>query len=98
MLNKKAVIVGLIGLNLAMLLLLLVQTGTMTLPRAMAIAGGRAGNMAVVAAKPSGQSFDVVYVVDQASDQLFVFAPINIQNGDYKHLGTRDLAKDFSGK
>ncbi len=98
MLNKKSVIVALVGLNMVLLLLLLVQTGTLALPRAMALAGGKAGNVAVVTAKPSGQSFDVVYVVDQATDQLIAFAPVNIQNGQYKHLGTRDLAKDFSGK
>jgi len=98
MLNKKAVIVALAGLNVVLLFVLLIQSGMMALPRALAAGGSRPGNVAVVTAKPSGQSFDIVYVVDQASNQLIAFAPINIQNGQYKHMGTRDLAKDFSGK
>ncbi len=98
MLKKKTIIVALIGVNVILLLLLLVQTGTLALPRAMARVGGRAGNIALVTVKPSGQTYDVVYVVDQASDQLHVFVPSNIQNGQLRHAGTRDLAKDFSGK
>jgi hypothetical protein len=94
-LNKRSVIVLLIGLNLLLATVLMV--GSYSLPAAFAQVGGqpRAGDFLCVTAKPAGQSYDVVYVLDSDKRKLHAFYPTSARSPKYSYGQFVDLAVDF---
>lgn len=92
--TKRSIIAGLVGVNLLLLGLMVVET--YSLPAAFA-AGGRGGTYACVTAKVAGQSHDVVYVLAQTrnGDKLHAYYPTSIQANKFGHAKPRDLDKDF---
>jgi hypothetical protein len=91
--TKPALIVMLLGLNVYLLAMLFTQTAS--LPAAFAQAGTRPGDFACVTAKPIGQTYDVYYVFDVTERKLHAFHPIGAQSPQLRHIGPRDLARDF---
>jgi len=91
--TKRGWIVLLAGINLILLFLLLASV--VHLPRALAQGGGRSGGFVCVAAKPAGQSYDVLYALDVPNRKLHAFRPDSQQGRPIVHAGFRDLAADF---
>ncbi len=94
MLNKRSVIVALVGLNLFLFALLALSSYSPTM--AFAQAGGRAGDFSCVTAKAAGQSYDVVYVLDRQGRKLHAFYPG--AQGKFAYGKFRDLTADFRGQ
>ncbi len=94
MLTKRFVIVILVGLNLLLLAALLI--GSYSLPAAYAQGSTRAGDFACVTAKASGQTYDVLYVLDLPARKLYAFYPT--QSRRLTTATPRDLSKDFGRK
>ena len=94
MFRKRSIIVLLAGLNL--LLLGLLVAGTYSLPAAMAQNSGRAGDFVTVTAKPAGQAYDVVYVLDVPAEKLHALYPANFQQKKYGYGQFVDLAAEFA--
>lgn len=93
---KRSCIVFLLILNAVLLAALLLSRPV--LPAAVAQAGATArGGFLAVTAKPAGQSFDVLYVVDLPNKKLHAFCPPSSQNKGIEHVDVRDLKKDFEG-
>ena len=93
MLTKRTLVVLLVVANLILGAALL--TSTTSLPPAFAQAGLRSGEFLCVTAKPSGQSYDVLYVLDVPSRQLHAFYPGLPQSKNLTQAQPRDLSKDF---
>ena len=93
MLRKRSLVVLLAIVNLILGAALL--AGTTSLPPAFAQAGIRPGEFLCVTAKPSGQSYDVLYVLDVPSRQLHAFYPGLPQSKNLSQAKPRDLTKDF---
>lgn len=91
--TKRAIIMLLVGVNILLLVTLFTQTAS--LPAAFAQAGMRPGDFACVTAKPIGQTYDVLYVFDVTERKLHAFHPIGAQSAQLRHVGPRDLARDF---
>lgn len=83
----------LVAVNL--LLLVALVMGSLSLPTAIAQIGGGAGGFACVTAKAAGQTYDVLYVVDVATKQLYGFYPVRGQKNPLVTSKPRDLAADF---
>lgn len=96
MLTKRAVIVGLVGVNLLLLTALL--AGSYPPPAAYAQSGARAGDFVCVTAKAAGQSYDVLYVLDVPARKLYGFYPSGPGRGKLVASPPRDLATDFQHK
>ena len=94
MITKRSIIVLLAGLNLLLAVGLL--AGVVALPKAHALAPGRAGDFISVSAKARGQAYDVVYVLDKAQEKLHAFYPASIQSKNFNYGQNRDLKKDFA--
>lgn len=93
MLSKRSMIAALAGLNGLFLAILLL--GSYQSPLAFGqMAGGR-GNFISVTAKPSGQSYDVLYLLDVTSRKLHAFYPSSARSKNYLHAPPRDLESDF---
>lgn len=92
--TKRLAIVALVGVNVALLAALLFQT--LSLPQALAQVGARPGGYAAVTAKPAGQSYEVLYLLDVPSRQLHALYPSVKQRGKLVPVPPRDLAKDFA--
>ena len=90
---KRSVITALIVVNLCLLAALLSEC--MTLPTSYAQGGGRGVDYLCVTAKPAGQAYDVLYVLDPAAQQLHAFYPGSMQNKQLTRVESRDLKKDF---
>lgn len=90
--TKRSVVVLLVGVNLFLAALLVM--GSVSLPKAHAQSGGRAGDFSIVTAKAAGQSYDVVYVLDRPARKLHAFYPQNIQ-GKLDYAQFRDLERDL---
>jgi len=91
--RKRLVLVLLGGLNVVLILAMLSFQNA--LPTARAQAGGRAGGYVCVTAKPSGQAYDVLFVLDTASDKLHAFYPSQPPSKQMLRSEPRDLHKDF---
>lgn len=92
MLTKRSIITGLVGLNLLLCAILL--AGSLKSPSVFAQAGGAPGNYITVTAKASGQSYDVLYLLNTSTRKLHAFYP-NPRGNRYLHAHPRDLLKDF---
>jgi len=74
-LNKRWLIVLLVGTNLLLLAALLI--GSYSLPTAHAALGGRAGDFIAVTAQAPGQGYDVLYILDVPDRKLHALTPGN---------------------
>ncbi len=94
MLSRRSIIALLVGLNV--LLGVIMLAGARFLPTASAAGkGARAGDFMCVTAKPAGQSFDVVYILDKAERKLHAFYPTSARAPKYSYGKSRDLGADF---
>lgn len=91
--TKPVLLALLIGLNLVLVLALLSVNNS--LPAAWAQGGGRAGEYLCVTAKPAGQAYDVLYVLDQAAHKLHAFYPGQPPSKQMLKAEPRDVRKDF---
>lgn len=97
MMNKRAVISALVVFNIVLTLILL-ATAT-SLPRANAQTfAGHAGDFVCVTAKGSGQSYDVLFMLDVPNQKLHAFYPGNVQSKQLQYGKFRDLKADFGRK
>lgn len=90
---QRAVIALLAVLNVGLLAALILFHNS--LPAAMAQAGGKSGEYVCVTAKPSGQAYDVLFVLDPASHQLHGFYPAPPPAKQMIKSNPRDVRKDF---
>ena len=90
---KRSVLAMLLVLNGLLVLALLTAGGV--LPTARAQVGARGASYLCVTAKSAGQSYDVLYVLDQTGRQLHAFYPGQGQARQLTRAEPRDLAKDF---
>lgn len=93
MLSKRSMITALAGLNGLFLTILLL--GSYQFPSAFGQSAGRRGNFITVTAKPSGQSYDVLFMLDVSSRKLHAFYPSAARSKNYLHAPPRDLVSDF---
>ena len=89
----RAMVVLLVGLNLVLLAVLVSATNRM--PAAFAQAGLRPGDFVCVTAKPLGQSYDLLYVLDVAERKLHAVYPVGAQTPQLRAIPPRTLAQDF---
>ena len=66
-----------------------------SLPAALAQGKGAPGDFISVVAKPSSQSYDVIYLLDTRSERLHAIYPSNLQQRSYGYGGSVDLKADF---
>lgn len=92
-LSKRLLIVLLGALN-AVLLGALLLAGDSPRP-AYGQVGGRSGEFVCVTAKVSGQTYDVLYMLDVSSRKLHAFFPAGARSPRLTAAPPRDLAKDF---
>ena len=95
--TKRSWIVLLVGLNLLLLLVLLGTAFPSNTVFAQAGAS-RGGAFLSVVAKPAGQSYDVLYLVDVPNRKLHAVYPPNQANRQLSTAPPRDLAVDFGNK
>lgn len=91
--RKRAAITVLLLTNVALLVGLLSFHNTT--PTALAQAGGRPGQYVCVTAKPSGQAYDVLFVLDPASHKMNGFYPAPPPAKKLIQSEPRDVRKDF---
>jgi len=91
--RKRSAVVLLAGLNVILLLALL--TPRLGSPAAFAQPGPRGPGYLCVTAKPAGQTYDVLYLLDPAAQKLHAFYPGLPQNRQLTRAEPRDLKKDF---
>ncbi len=91
--TKRAAITALIVANLCLAAALL--SARFSLPLANAQPGRGGGEYVCVTAKPAGQSYDVLYVLDPAAHKLHAFYPGLPQSKQLSRAEPRDLKKDF---
>ncbi len=90
---KRSLIAFLAGVNL--LLLALLVSYVAPLPTAHAQMGRGGGGYICATAKPSGRTFEVLYMIDLAARKLHAFYPASPQSRQFGHSEPRDLDKDF---
>ncbi len=94
MLTKRSLVVLLTGLNVLLLIILLI--GSYSLPAVYAqVGGGRPGDWLAVTAKPQGQAYEALYLLNRQDDKLYVLYPTNVRQKHYKTAAFRDLKRDF---
>jgi hypothetical protein len=93
--TKRSAITVLIVANLCLVAALL--SACFSLPDAYAQLGGRGVDYLCVTAKPAGQTYDVLYVLDPTAQQLHAFYPGLPQSKQLSWAEPRDLKKDFGG-
>jgi hypothetical protein len=91
--TKRFAITALIVANLCLVAALL--SACFALPATYAQGGGRGGEYVCVTAKPAGQTYDVLYVLDPAAHKLHAFYPGLPQSKQLSRAEPRDLKKDF---
>lgn len=92
--SGKGVILSLLG-GLNILLVLAMLSINNSISTAQAQAGGKSGQYICVTAKPSGQAYDVLFVLDPASNHLHAFYPSQPPSKQMLRSEPRDLRKDF---
>lgn len=93
--TKRALIVLLVGLNLTLAAVLILNVGSP--PAAYAQAAPLGQNYAIVAGEIR-DGVDALYVLDLQVRRLHVFIPTRDQNNrQLIHVGFRDLQRDFRG-
>ena len=93
MIAKRSLIALLAGVNLILLLVLFSHVSP--LPTAFAQAGRGGGGYICATAKPSGRTFEVLYMIDLAARKLHAFYPASPQSKQFAHAEPRELDKDF---
>ena len=94
MFSKRSVIGLLVGLNLILIAALVL--GSYSLPTALGQGvSARTGDFVSVTAKVSGQSYDVLYVLDVREHKLHAFFPPSVQNRQLVYGQFRNLKADF---
>ncbi|MBI1827000.1 MAG: hypothetical protein HY287_01600 [Planctomycetes bacterium] len=91
---RRVAIALLIGVNVILALALTIST--LSSPGAYAQTGAGGGQYLFAAAKVSGRSSDVVYVLDIPSQTLYAFCPGLPQRNELQQAEPRDLKKDFN--
>lgn len=91
--NKRTLIVTLVGLNLALLGALIL--GSYSLPAAYAQRAGVASNFVAITAR-ANTDYDALYMVDLGQRRLHCFVPNRDHSGNVQYIGSRDLKQDFS--
>ena len=91
--SKRSLITMLVAANLCLLAALL--SVFTTLPASYAQGGGRGADYLCVTAKPAGQGYDVLYLLDPTAQQLHAFYPGLPQSKQLSRAEPRDLKKDF---
>ena len=93
MLTKRSIIAALLGANLLLAgALILASQPT---PLAQAQGAARSRGFVSVTAKASGQSYDMLYVLDVPGRKLHGYFPASGRGGRLKKTAARDLAQDF---
>ena len=90
--TKRSIIALLAGANVVLFVLLIATTYHQ--PAAYGQLGGRAGGFVCVAAKSTGQSYDVLYALDTSTRRLHAFHP-TARGDKIMHADFRDLTVDF---
>lgn len=93
MATKRVAIVLLAGLNIALAAAMFLSTPR--LPAALAQSGVQPGSFLAVTAKSEGQSYDVLWVLDLANDELFALYPSQPNLRTLAVTEPRDLIVDF---
>ncbi len=93
MFTKRSWIALLVGVNAMLIVALLAQV--VSLPTALAQASRRGGKPVCVTAKGSGQTYDVLYVLDPSQAELLALYPGGGPGSKLKATPPRDLKKDF---
>jgi hypothetical protein len=93
---RRCILAVLVALNVALVLALVTPVRVLPAAHAQA-AGARGAGYLCVTAKPAGQTYDVLYVLDQGGQKLHAFYPANPQNRQLVRADTRDVKKDFGG-
>ena len=83
----------LIGLNVLLGSMLLLET--YSLPGANAQVAGLRGDFACVTAKPLGQTYDVLYILDVPDRKLHAFYVSGARRRQFVEAPPRDLVADF---
>ncbi len=92
--RKQAVIALLAALNVGLLAILLSLASPM--PAAWAQPGrGGGGGFVCATAKPSGRTYEVLFMIDPAERKLHAFYPGSPQSRQLAHAEPRELDKDF---
>ncbi len=91
--GKQTVVALLVGLNVC-LALALASLGT-SMSQVQAQTAGKGGAYLCVTAKPAGQNYDVLYLLDQTAHKLHAFYPGLPQNKQLTRADARDVKKDF---
>ncbi len=91
--GKRTIIVLLVGINVLLAAALLFSVAA--LPTARAQIGARPGELLCVTAKPAGQSYDVLYMLDISTHRLHAFYPASPQSRRLTSAQPRDLLADF---
>jgi hypothetical protein len=92
MLSKRSLLVLLVGANLLLAGLLIMEAYPM--PRAEAAGPGQPGSFVCVTANAPGQSYDALFVFDDQTNSLHVLYPEG--NRSMGWGGFRRLEEDFS--
>ncbi len=91
--TKRSIITWLAVVNALLVTALVLASRSDSL--AFAQGAGRSGGFVSVTAKASGQSYDVVYVLDVPGRKLYGYYPVGGQGGKIKPTPPRDLMQDF---
>ena len=91
--RRSSAIFLLVIVNLGLLAALLSEC--FELPPAYAQPGGRGADYLCVTAKPAGQSYDVLYLLDPSAHRLHAMYPSSPPAKKLTRTEPRDLKKDF---
>lgn len=95
MISKRSLLACLLGLNCILAAVFLVGSVTSS-PQAFGQAPAvGSSNTICVTAKASGQTFDVVYLLDVQGHKLHAFLPSGPQTRQLAYGGVRDLERDL---
>ena len=92
--SKKSIIVGLIGVNLALLVALVFTTAA--LPTAQAQPGGAVGGGYAMITNRIDTNTDALFLLDAKAQRLHAFVPDRRQGGRLTYVNYRNLKPDFT--
>ncbi|MCH7719371.1 MAG: hypothetical protein IH988_00070 [Planctomycetes bacterium] len=91
--SRKSIMVGLIGVNLALLVALVFTTAK--LPAAQAQPGGAVGGYAMITNRIDTNT-DALFLLDATAQRLHAFVPDRRQGGRLNYVNYRNLKPDFT--
>ena len=92
--SKKSIIVGLVGVNLALLVGLVFTMPA--LPTAQAQPGGAAGGGFAMITNLVDSNTDALFLLDAKAQRLHAFVPDRRQGGRLTYINYRNLKPDFT--